>query len=57
MPRLIVTGSDGQDRVFEFEGGVVRIGRADGNSIVVDDPAAEPEHCVIEPQPDGRYKL
>jgi transcriptional regulator with GAF, ATPase, and Fis domain len=57
MPRLIVTGPGGQEQVFEFEGGVVRIGRAEGNAVVIDDPAAEPEHCVIEPQPDGRYKL
>ncbi|HXG60141.1 MAG TPA: sigma 54-interacting transcriptional regulator [Planctomycetota bacterium] len=57
MPRLIVTGPDGQEQVFEFEAGVVRIGRAEDNSVVVDDPAVEPEHCVIEPQPDGRYKL
>jgi transcriptional regulator with GAF, ATPase, and Fis domain len=57
MPRLTVTGPDGQEYLFEFEEGVISIGRAETNSIVVEDPAVEPEHCVIEPQPDGRYKL
>jgi len=57
MPRLTVTGPDGQEYPFEFENGVISIGRAESNSIVVEDDACEPEHCVIEPQPDGRYKL
>ncbi len=57
VPRLIVTGPDRQERVFEFEGGVVSIGTAESNSVQVADPAVDPEHCVIETQPDGRSKL
>src|SRR5689334_1419994 len=57
MPKLTVCRSDQEERVFEFEGGVVTIGRAETNSIQLDDPAAEPLHCQIESTPDGRFKL
>ena len=57
MPKLTICGEDQDDRVFEFEGGVVTIGRAETNSIQLDDPAAEPLHCQIEATADGRLKL
>jgi transcriptional regulator with GAF, ATPase, and Fis domain len=57
MPKLTVCRSDKEERVFEFEDGVVTIGRAETNSIQLDDPAAEPLHCQIEATPDGRFKL
>ena len=57
MPKLTIVRSDQEERVFEFEGGVVTIGRAETNSIQLDDPAAEPLHCQIEATPDGRFKL
>jgi transcriptional regulator with GAF, ATPase, and Fis domain len=57
MPKLTVCRSDKEERVFEFEDGVVTIGRAESNSIQLDDPAAEPLHCQIEATPDGRFKL
>src|SRR5581483_9548363 len=57
MPRLTICRSDKEERTFEFEGGVVTIGRAETNSIQLDDPAAEPLHCQIEATPDGRFKL
>src|SRR6185295_7754202 len=57
MPKLTVCRSDKEERVFEFEAGVVTIGRAESNSIQLDDPAAEPLHCQIEATSDGRFKL
>jgi transcriptional regulator with GAF, ATPase, and Fis domain len=57
MPRLTLTGPDRQERLFEFEGGVVSIGTAESNSVQIAGPAVEPEHCVIETQADGRCKL
>jgi transcriptional regulator with GAF, ATPase, and Fis domain len=57
MPKLTICRSDKEERTFEFEGGVVTIGRAETNSIQLDDPAAEPLHCQIEATPDGRFKL
>src|SRR5438105_644043 len=57
MPKLTICRSDKEERVFEFEDGVVTIGRAETNSIQLDDPAAEPLHCQIETTPDGRFKL
>src|SRR6185295_5610444 len=57
MPKLTVCRSDKEERVFEFEAGVVTIDRAETNSIQLDDPAAEPLHCQIEATPDGRFKL
>src|SRR5579864_3119286 len=57
MPTLTICRSDKEERTFEFEGGVVTIGRAESNSIQLDDPAAEPLHCQIEATPDGRFKL
>src|SRR5262245_33084338 len=57
MPKLTLYRADSQERVFEFEDGVVTIGRAETNSIQLDDPAAEPLHCQIEATTDGRFKL
>src|SRR5882672_9159739 len=57
MPKLTICRSDKEERTFEFEGGIVTIGRAETNSIQLDDPAAEPLHCQIEATPDGRFKL
>jgi transcriptional regulator with GAF, ATPase, and Fis domain len=57
MPRLTICRADKEERTFEFEGGVVTIGRSETNSIQLDDPAAEPLHCQIEATPDGRFKL
>ena len=57
MPKLTLYRADNQERVFEFEDGVVTIGRAETNSIQLDDPAAEPLHCQIEATADGRFKL
>jgi transcriptional regulator with GAF, ATPase, and Fis domain len=57
MPKLTICTEDQQERVFEFEGGLVTIGRAETNSIQLDDPAAEPLHCQIEATGDGRFKL
>jgi transcriptional regulator with GAF, ATPase, and Fis domain len=57
MPRLTICRPDMEDRTFEFEGGIVTIGRAETNSIQLDDPAAEPLHCQIEATPEGRFKL
>jgi len=57
MPKLTIVRSDQEERIFEFEGGVVTIGRAETNSIQLDDPAAEPLHCQIEATADGRFKL
>jgi transcriptional regulator with GAF, ATPase, and Fis domain/pSer/pThr/pTyr-binding forkhead associated (FHA) protein len=57
MPKLTIVRSEKEDQVFEFEGGVVTIGRAETNSIQLDDPAAEPVHCQIEATADGRFKL
>src|SRR5258708_16990523 len=57
MPKLTVCRPDKEDHVFGFEAGVATIGRAETNSIQLDDPAAEPLHCQIEATPDGRFKL
>src|SRR5579863_3858189 len=57
MPRLTICRADKEERVFEFEDGVVTIGRAETNSIQLDDPSAEPLHCQIEATSDGRFKL
>jgi len=57
MPKLTICLENQEERVFEFEGGVVTIGRAETNSIQLDDPAAEPLHCQIEATTDGRFKL
>src|ERR1051326_7601188 len=57
MPKLTICTPTKGDRVFEFEAGVVTIGRAETNSIQLDDPAAEPLHCQIEATADGRFKL
>src|SRR5688572_16728800 len=57
MPKLTTCRTDHEARVFEFEGGVVTIGRAETNSIQLDDPVAEPLHCQIEATSDGRFKL
>ena len=57
MPKLTIVRSDKEETTFEFEGGVVTIGRAETNSIQLDDPAAEPLHCQIEATTDGRFKL
>src|SRR3982751_766746 len=57
MPKLTICLPDKEERTFEFEGGVVTIGRAETNSIQLDDPAAEPLHCQIEATLDGRFKL
>ncbi len=57
MPKLTIVRSDKENQIFEFEGGVVTIGRAETNSIQLDDPAAEPLHCQIEATADGRFKL
>jgi transcriptional regulator with GAF, ATPase, and Fis domain len=57
MPKLTIVQAEKEDRTFEFEGGVVTIGRAETNSIQLDDPAAEPLHCQIEATDDGRFKL
>ncbi|HVR86237.1 MAG TPA: sigma 54-interacting transcriptional regulator [Planctomycetota bacterium] len=57
MPKLTICRSDREERTFEFEGGVVTIGRSETNSIQLDDPAAEPLHCQIEATSDGRFKL
>ena len=35
MPKLTVCRSDKEERVFEFEAGVVTIGRAESNSIKI----------------------
>jgi transcriptional regulator with GAF, ATPase, and Fis domain/pSer/pThr/pTyr-binding forkhead associated (FHA) protein len=57
MPKLTIVQSDKENQIFEFEGGVVTIGRAETNSIQLNDPAAEPLHCQIEATADGRFKL
>jgi transcriptional regulator with GAF, ATPase, and Fis domain len=57
MPKLTIVRDDKEDQIFEFEGGVITIGRAETNSIQLDDPAAEPLHCQIEATTDGRFKL
>jgi transcriptional regulator with GAF, ATPase, and Fis domain len=57
VPKLTLYRADNQERVFEFEDGVVTIGRSETNSIQLDDPAAEPLHCQIEATADGRFKL
>jgi transcriptional regulator with GAF, ATPase, and Fis domain len=57
MPRLILSRPGRDDQTFEFEDGVVTLGRAESASLQVDDPAAEPLHCQIEAVGDGRFKL
>jgi transcriptional regulator with GAF, ATPase, and Fis domain len=57
MPKLTVTGPDLKEFLFEFEDGPISIGRAETNSVQVEDRAAAPAHCQIERTPDGRFKL
>ena len=57
MPRLTLTRPNLEERLFEFEDGTISIGRAETNSVQMEEPAADPEHCLIEPTGDGRYKL
>ncbi len=46
-PRLLLRLDDGREVVLD---GVVKIGCADGNDLVVDDPYASGWHCVISKQ-------
>jgi transcriptional regulator with GAF, ATPase, and Fis domain len=57
VPRLTVTRPNLEERLFEFEDGSITIGRAETNSVQMDEPAADPEHCLIEATGDGRFKL
>jgi transcriptional regulator with GAF, ATPase, and Fis domain len=57
VPRLTVTRPNLEERLFEFEDGTISIGRAETNSVQMDEPAADPEHCLIEGTGDGRFKL
>ncbi len=57
MPRLTISAPGREDRRFEFEGGVVTLGRAETCSVQIDDAAADPSHCQIESGENGRFKL
>jgi transcriptional regulator with GAF, ATPase, and Fis domain len=57
VPRLTLTRPNLEERLFEFEDGTISIGRAGTNSVQVEEPAADPEHCLIEASGDGRFKL
>jgi transcriptional regulator with GAF, ATPase, and Fis domain len=57
VPRLTVTRPNLEERLFEFEDGSITIGRAETNAVQMDEPGADPEHCLIEATGDGRFKL
>ncbi|HLF95489.1 MAG TPA: FHA domain-containing protein, partial [Planctomycetota bacterium] len=57
MPRLTVTRPNLEERLFEFEDGTITLGRAETNSVQLEEPAADPEHCLIEATLDGQFKL
>ena len=47
------------DRGFkriELEGKTISVGRAPGNTVVVDDDRASRKHCIIEPE-NGQFRL
>jgi transcriptional regulator with GAF, ATPase, and Fis domain len=57
MPRLIIIGPDEQEVYYGLEEPVVSIGSAESAAVRIPDPGVDPEHCAIERQADGRFKL
>jgi general secretion pathway protein E len=55
MLRLELT-TQGTTRTIDFAGSAIRIGRQEGNDLVLTDPAASRRHCVIE-QRQGAFWL
>lgn len=58
MPRVAITiaGKNPQPYRFKLERGIINIGRADDNEIVIDCPSVSSHHCVME-RVDGGYVL
>lgn len=55
-PKLIVTLPDGEVRKYSLQVDSVRIGRADDNMVVIDDPSLSAHHAVLH-QMGERYEI
>ncbi len=55
-PKLIVTLPDGEVRKYALQVDSVRMGRADDNTVVIDDPSLSAHHAVLHQMGD-RYEI
>lgn len=53
--RLMLEGVEVKTAIIEDA--PVTIGRASGNEMVISDPAVSGEHCMVEADPEGGYRL
>ncbi len=57
MPRLTITAPNREPRVYEFRDGRIFLGRSADCTVSIDDPAADPRHCVLERTDGGGFKI
>ena len=56
MAYLLIQQGDAEDRRVEIDSDEVTVGRADDNTIVIDDPAASSHHCSVVRE-ESRFTL